>query len=104
MSLIDRSVFKRIEERLMLNQEVRRTRGGLLQNLEAGGRLPGEVFYGNLKQAEFDALPLKCKRKGGPARTSGVFSKTYEELYKDKESFAVFLHTYELDMLGIKYK
>ncbi|MCC7500607.1 hypothetical protein IT396_02285 [Candidatus Nomurabacteria bacterium] len=97
---------------MLQNKEARLKRGALNQDFE---RKEGEVFYGNLAQREFDALPLRTKRKGGPARLnrilSGknkqgdnyVFVPTYEELYRDKESFSVFVHTYELDMLSIEY-
>lgn len=112
MSYTNRSVFKAIESRLRTNEEARLKRGALVQDFEC---LPGEVFYGNLKQADFDALPLRTKRKAGPAYATRIFSETrentncvftasYEKLYGDKESFAVFVHTYELDMLGIQYK
>ncbi len=100
MSYIELHVFKSIEARLLSNRDRRLSRGPLSQDFDC---VPGEVFYANLKQEEFDSLPLKCKRKGGPARTTGVFSQTFEALYKDRESFAVFLHTFELDLLGIKY-
>jgi hypothetical protein len=84
------------------NHEVRKLRGTLSQDYT--GRLPDEIFYANLTEQEYEALPLKCKRKGDLARTTGVLSKTYAEAYGDKESFAVYLHTYELEMLGIRYK
>jgi len=111
VSYIDQSVFQELERRLLRNRKAREKRGALPQDFEC---LTGEVFFGNLKPVEFETLPLKCKRKGGPARITRVISEirnshnvvfvpTYEKLYGDKESIAVYVYTYELDILGIKY-
>ncbi|MSR70785.1 hypothetical protein EXS62_01980 [Candidatus Kaiserbacteria bacterium] len=111
MSYIDQSVFDSIRTRLSFNQQVRFKRGALTQDFD---RQQGEVFFGNLKQAEFEALPLRSKRKGGPARITRILSETvkgvtrvfvptYEELYKEKDYFEVYVHTAELHDLGIEY-
>jgi hypothetical protein len=120
LSYIDQAVLAPIRARLSYNRIARQKYGALIQDREC---LPGEAFYGNLGPAEFEALPLRTKRKGGPAKVSRLLSKvvespdlpdskkmglrvfvgSYEELYGDKESFGVFVHSYELDMLGIGY-
>jgi hypothetical protein len=102
-----------IRARLLQNKAMRLKYGALLQDFECA---EGEVFYGNLKPDEFDALILRSKRKGAPAycvrfflekvpeaHSSKVLRHTYKELYGDGESFGVFLHMYELDRLGLKY-
>ena len=114
MSYADHSVFEPVAAKLRLNKEARLKRGALVQDFPSEGRMPGEVFYGNLDEAGFEALPLKSKRKGEPARATRIFSEqrhnvnrvfteTYENLYGDKTFFAVYVHTYELDILGIEY-
>ncbi len=111
MSYIDQGVFQAVERRLLQNREARERRGALPQDFEC---LAGEVFFGNIKPEEFEALPLKGKRKGGPARMIRIVSElvkgntvvstpSYETLYGDKDSIGVFVHTYELEVLGIKY-
>jgi hypothetical protein len=99
---------------MLQNKILRNKYGVLLQDRECQ---TGEVFYGNLKAAEFEALPLKTKRQGALAYVVRLFSEpapaakdmcrvfrlTYEQTYGDKESVGVFVHTYELDMLGIEY-
>lgn len=109
---IDPAVLESIRARLIDNKKARERRGGLVQDAD---RLPSEIFYGNLTQAEFDKLPLMTKRRGGPARLtrfvcepirgggSRVFAPTYEKLHNDKESFEVFVNTYELKMRNIEY-
>lgn len=114
MSYVDYEIFAPIRARLLQNKLARARYGALNQDFDA---MKGEVFFGNLTAAEFESLPLKTKRKDRPAYSvrlfsekaerakdmSRVFSRTYEELYADRESFGVFVHTYELGMLGIEY-
>ena len=114
MSYVDQEILAPIRARLLQNKVSRAHWGALNQDFDC---LPGEVFFGNLSSAEFAALPLRGKRKGGPAYTtrvfsepapkakdmSQVFSRTYDDLYNDKDSCGVFVHTYELEMLGIEY-
>jgi hypothetical protein len=110
MSYSSDDVFKSVRSQLLFNKECREKRG-LPQDRDG---VEGEVFLGNYKKADFDALPLRTKRKGGPARLMrlvidkvGGFPRvhhpTYAELYKDHESFAVFVHSFELDVFGIEY-
>jgi hypothetical protein len=111
LSYSNQEVLAPIRARFLQNKQARRRLGALIQDRDCHA---SEVFFGNLKLAEFEALPLKTKRKGGPARCVRFISriegnetrvevKTYEQLYQDRESFEVFVHTYELDMLGIEY-
>jgi hypothetical protein len=111
VNYVNQAIFESVRQKLRSNKEARIKRGALTQDFEC---LRGEVFYGNLTQAEFDALPLTCKRKGDLAHLAKITSKkmhnvnrvfieTYEERYGDRESFAVFVHTYELTALGIEY-
>ncbi|MEK7613086.1 MAG: hypothetical protein AAB449_03015 [Patescibacteria group bacterium] len=100
---VGKKARQHIEQVLRRNNEMRMRRGALFQDFSDNGRGPGEIFYANMKKEEFEALPLRCKRDGGPARLLSIFGELYSERYKDKESIAVYLHTYELDVLGIEY-
>jgi hypothetical protein len=113
VSYIDQVVLAPIRARLLQNKVMRQKYGALLQDLECK---EGEVFYGNLKPHEFDALPLSSKRKGAQAyvvrlflekvpdaNSTKVIRRTFEELYGDKESVGVFLRVFELDGLGLMY-
>lgn len=107
MSYINQDFFLSIQTRLEANAQVRFKRGALAQDFASVGCMPGEIFYGNLKSSEFAALPLRTKRKGGPATTTGAINKTFESIFSKqedaKEYAAVFVQTYELDILGISY-
>jgi hypothetical protein len=114
VSYVDHLLLAPVRARLSINRELRQKYGALNQDFDCQ---KGEIFFGNLSPEEFAALPLKTKRLGGPAYCvrlfsekaelakdmSRVFRQTYEQLYQDKESKSVFVHTYELDILGIEY-
>jgi len=116
LSYVDQTFFLSIQTRLWAHAELRHKRGGLPQDFASGGCMPGEIFLGNLNPAEFEALPLRTKRKGGPAYTTAIFGKSYEDIFKQKFEHAsedkrnegksytvVFVQKSELNILGISY-
>jgi len=62
-------------------------------------RTEGEAFYRNMREAEFEALPLVAKRKGKVAYTAA--GESYEKKFNDRETFPVFVHIFELSQLKI---
>ncbi len=88
-----------IERQLRKNYEARQKYGLIEQDHQ---RRLGEVFYDNLTQEEFDALPLTSKRIEGPAQSyRGGKYKNFPLLGK---KFCIYVRTTELHALGIKYK
>jgi hypothetical protein len=100
----ENNIFREVRAKLRRRHERLEERGWSFSDFIDNGRRKEEIFFGNLTPAEFDALPLKSKRNGGPARVLNVYGKLYSEAYKDKESIGVYVQTKELDALGIKYK
>ena len=90
--------------------------GALVQDFPSQGCRESETFYGNLTQAQYDDLPLRTKRVGGPACAVRLLFEEdkknkvylvrvgmYETLYGDKTRFAVYVSKVELDELDIGY-
>ncbi|OGC81220.1 hypothetical protein A2943_00500 [Candidatus Adlerbacteria bacterium RIFCSPLOWO2_01_FULL_51_16] len=88
---------KAISQRLLHNRQAQERWGKRDEDFAAA---QGEIFLGNFKQEEFDILGLKTKRRGDPARTRS--GKLYKDLHENDGSFAVYIHSIELEMLKIR--
>jgi hypothetical protein len=98
MKQADRSAIRR---NFQIRMQVEEKRGGDYNTFHPE-RVGGEIFYGNLREQEYAALKLATKRRGVVAYTAA--GKKYEHEYNDRETFPVFVHTFELTQLRIKYK
>jgi hypothetical protein len=94
----DRQAIKRNFE---MRLQVKEKRGGDYNEFHPE-RVGGEVFYRNMREEEFAALALTTKRRGTVAYTAA--GESYETKFKDRETRPVFVNTFELKQLKIRYK
>ena len=90
-----------IRRNFQIRMQIKEKRGGD-HNEYHPERVGGEVFYRNMREAEFAELALTTKRRGAIAYTSA--GESYEKKFKDRETFPVFVNTFELKQLKIKYE